>query len=210
MYAIVDIAGQQLKVEENQKIFVNRLEGKEGSKVDFDKVLLVDNDGKIQVGTPTVGNIIVSATILAHLRGDTIKVFKKKRRKGYQKLNGHRQYLTQLQIESIGEGTIKAKAATKKISEPKAEVIADVTVEAKPNVSAAKLQKAGTKAEPKAADSKKEPKAKVEGKTTKTTAAKKPAEPKAKAAKETPAKKKAVAAKAEKKTTTTTKSKSKK
>lgn len=86
MYAIVDIAGQQLKVEENQKVFVNRLEGKEGSKVDFDKVLLVDIDGKIQVGTPTVSNFIVSATILAHLRGDTIKVFKKKRKKRISKI----------------------------------------------------------------------------------------------------------------------------
>jgi large subunit ribosomal protein L21 len=102
MYVIVDIAGQQYKVEKDQKIFVNRLEGVTGSKIDFDQVLLVDNDGKVQVGMPVVKNMVVSASIISHQKGDTVKVFKKKRRKGYQKLNGHRQSLTQLLIESIG------------------------------------------------------------------------------------------------------------
>jgi large subunit ribosomal protein L21 len=118
MYAIVDIAGQQYKLEKNQKVIVNRLDGKEGSKVDFDQVLLVDNDGKVQVGTPLVKNTVVTASIVAHFKGDKVKVFKKKRRKGYQTLNGHRQALTELLIESIGEG--KAKPAAEKKAEPKA------------------------------------------------------------------------------------------
>jgi len=103
MYAIVDIAGQQFKVEKDQKVFVHRLNAEEGSKVSFDKVLLVDNDGKVKVGTPTVSGAKVSATVLNHLKGDKVLVFKKKRRKGYQKMNGHRQYLSCIQIEGINE-----------------------------------------------------------------------------------------------------------
>jgi large subunit ribosomal protein L21 len=117
MYAIVDIAGQQFKVEKDQKVFVHRLAGEEGSKVSFDTVLLVDNDGKIEVGAPNVKGASVSATILSHVRGDKVLVFKKKRRKGYQKLNGHRQDLTQIQIEGIKAKASKAKAE----AEPKAE-----------------------------------------------------------------------------------------
>lgn len=101
MYAIVDIAGQQFKVEKEAKLYVNRLEGEEGAEVDFDKVLLIDNDGKVKVGTPNVKNAVVKAKILSHLKGDKVLVFKKKRRKGYQKLNGHRQLLTRIQIEDI-------------------------------------------------------------------------------------------------------------
>ena len=101
MYAIVEIAGHQFKVEENQKIFVNRLNAEEGSKMDFDRVLLVDNNGSVKVGTPTVEGAKVSATVLSHLKGKKVIVFKKIRRKGYQKKNGHRQYLSQIQIESI-------------------------------------------------------------------------------------------------------------
>jgi large subunit ribosomal protein L21 len=101
MYAIVDIAGLQYKVEENKKVYVNRLEGTEGAKVEFDKVLLVDNDGKIAVGAPVVSNAKVTAKIVKHLKGDKVAVFKKKRRKGYQKWNNHRQSLTQIEIESI-------------------------------------------------------------------------------------------------------------
>lgn len=101
MYAIVDIAGQQFKVEKESKLYVNRLEGEEGAEVDFDKVLLIDNDGKVKVGTPNVKNAVVKAKILSHLKGDKVLVFKKKRRKGYQKLNGHRQLLTRIQIEDI-------------------------------------------------------------------------------------------------------------
>ncbi|PVX52527.1 large subunit ribosomal protein L21 [Balneicella halophila] len=102
MYAIVEIAGKQFKVNQDQKITVHRLNSlKEGDKVDFDKVLLVDNDGSIQVGTPVLESAKVSAEVLKHFRGEKVKVFKKKRRKGYQKLNGHRQDLTQLKITEI-------------------------------------------------------------------------------------------------------------
>jgi large subunit ribosomal protein L21 len=101
MYAIVDIAGQQIKVEEGQELFVHRLSGDEGSKVEFDKVLLVDNDGKVSVGTPTVSSASVKATVLEHVKDDKVIVFKKKRRKGYKVKNGHRQALTKISIDSI-------------------------------------------------------------------------------------------------------------
>ena len=101
MYAIVDIAGQQFKVEKEKKIFVHRLKAEEGSSVSFEKVLLVDNNGAVKVGAPYIDGASVKATVLAHLKGDKVIVFKKKRRKGYSKKNGHRQYLTQLQIEEI-------------------------------------------------------------------------------------------------------------
>jgi len=87
MYAIVEIAGQQFKVEKKQEIFVHRLEDKEGSKVEFSDVLLIDKDGKVNVGTPTVKGALVSAKVLEHMKADKVLVFKKKRRKGYQKLN---------------------------------------------------------------------------------------------------------------------------
>ncbi len=101
MYAIVEIAGQQFKVEQGQEIFVHRLEGEEGSNVSFDNVLLVDNDGKVSVGTPKVEGASIDAKIVAHTKGDKVLVFKKKRRKGYQKENGHRQYLSKVLIEKI-------------------------------------------------------------------------------------------------------------
>ncbi len=101
MYAIVEIAGQQFKVSKDQKLFVHRLEGAEGSKVEFDKIFLVDNDGKIAVGSPVVSGAKISATILSHLKGDKVLIFKKKRRKGYQKMNGHRQSFTQIQINEV-------------------------------------------------------------------------------------------------------------
>ena len=101
MYAIVDIAGQQFKVEKDQKIFVHRLNAEEGSKVDFENVLLIENNGKINVGTPAISGAKVSATVLNHLKGKKVLVFKKKRRKGYQKLNGHRQYLSYIQVDEI-------------------------------------------------------------------------------------------------------------
>ena len=101
MYAIVDIAGQQFKVEKSQKLYVHRLEGAEGDKVEFKEVLLTDKDGKVTVGAPTVKGASVSAKILAHVKGDKVIVFKKKRRKGYKKKNGHRQSFTQIEIENI-------------------------------------------------------------------------------------------------------------
>ncbi len=101
MYAIVEIAGQQFKVEKDKKLFVHQLTAKEGDSVDFEKVLLVDNDGKIAVGTPTVKGAKITAKVLQHVKGEKVLVFKKKRRKTYQKMNGHRQKFTQIQIETI-------------------------------------------------------------------------------------------------------------
>jgi len=101
MYAIVDIAGQQFKVEKDQKVYVHRLDAEEGSDVELGKVLLVENNGKVQVGNPVVKGARISAKVLLHCKGDKVLVFKKKRRKGYQKLNGHRQYLSQIQIQDI-------------------------------------------------------------------------------------------------------------
>ena len=101
MYAIVNIAGQQFKVAKDQQIFVHRLQGDEGASIEFDNVLLVDNGGKITVGVPAVKGASVTAKIVSHLKGDKVIVFKKKRRKGYKKKNGHRQYFTKIQIESI-------------------------------------------------------------------------------------------------------------
>jgi large subunit ribosomal protein L21 len=101
MYAIVEIAGQQMKVEKGRKIYVHRLEGAEGDTVVFDKVLLVDNDGDVKVGAPLVEGASVTVTVLEHMKGEKVLVFKKKRRKGYQKMNGHRQYLTKVQIEEV-------------------------------------------------------------------------------------------------------------
>ena len=101
MYAIVEIAGQQFKVEKGQEIFVHRLEGEEGANLDFENVLLIEDGKKIKVGTPLVEGAKVSTKILSHLKGDKVIVFKKKRRKGYKKKNGHRQYLTKISIENI-------------------------------------------------------------------------------------------------------------
>ncbi len=101
MYAIVDIAGQQFKVEAGQKLFVHRLKDEVGASVSFEKVLLIDNDGAIKVGVPYLEGAAVAAKVLDHVKGNKVIVFKKKRRKGYQKKNGHRQCLTQIQIESI-------------------------------------------------------------------------------------------------------------
>ena len=145
MYAIVEIAGQQFKVEKDQQIYVHRLEAKEGSKVDFENVLLIDNGGKVNVGAPAVKGAKVTAKVLDHLKGDKVIVFKKKRRKGYRVKNGHRQYLTKLEIVKIDEKAAAKKAPAKK-SEPK------------------------TKAKPKAVAKKAPAKKKT---TTKKTAAKK-------------------------------------
>jgi large subunit ribosomal protein L21 len=102
MYAIVEIAGHQYKVQKDQQIFVNRLQDAEGSKVTFDKVLLTDDGKKVTVGAPAVEGVKITASVVQHLKGDKVIVFKKKRRKGYQKKNGFRAYLTELKIEKIG------------------------------------------------------------------------------------------------------------
>ncbi|MCS6818419.1 MAG: 50S ribosomal protein L21 [Chitinophagales bacterium] len=102
MYAIVEIQGQQFKVEAGKKVYVHRLEGNEGDSVSFEKVLLLQNGDDVKIGTPYVEGAKVNAKILNHLKDDKVVVFKKKRRKGYKVTKGHRQQLTQLSIESIG------------------------------------------------------------------------------------------------------------
>jgi len=101
MYAIVEIAGQQFKVEKDKKIFVHRLNASEGDAVEFEKVLLVDNDGAVTIGTPVVQGAKVSAKVLEHVKGEKVLVYKKKKRKSYEKLNGHRQQFTRILIEAI-------------------------------------------------------------------------------------------------------------
>ena len=107
MYAIVDIAGQQFKVAKDQKVYVHRLDAKTGTKVSFDKVLLLDDGGKVTIGAPAIANASVEAKVV---KDDKVIVFKKKRRKGYRVKNGHRQSLTEILIESIGT-SVKKKAA---------------------------------------------------------------------------------------------------
>jgi len=131
MYAIVEIAGQQFKVAKDQKVFVHRLQGEEGSSVSFDNVLLLD-DGSVTIGAPAIEGAAVTAKILSHLKGDKVIVFKKKRRKGYRVKNGHRQSFTQIQIESIvakgAKKVVAKKAAPKKeavkVEETKVEAVA--------------------------------------------------------------------------------------
>ncbi|MBL0098078.1 MAG: 50S ribosomal protein L21 [Bacteroidetes bacterium] len=101
MYAIVNIAGQQFKVQENKPVYVHRIDANEGDALKFDQVLLVDNNGSVTVGAPLISGAAVTAKVISHLKGDKVIVFKKKRRKGYQKMNGHRQALTKIQIETI-------------------------------------------------------------------------------------------------------------
>lgn len=101
MFAIVTIAGQQFKVEEGQEIFVHQLEATEGDEVSFDQVHLIDNDGAVSVGKPVLNAASVNATVLEHVKGDKVIVFKKKRRKGYKVKNGHRQHFTKIKVNSI-------------------------------------------------------------------------------------------------------------
>ncbi|MFL5765306.1 MAG: 50S ribosomal protein L21 [Bacteroidia bacterium] len=156
MYAIVEIAGQQFKVERGNKVYVHRLEASEGSKVSFDKVLLVDNGGKVQIGTPSIDGATVAATVLGHMKGDKVIVFKKKRRKGYQKSNGHRQQFTQILVQGIlGKGeTLKDEIKVEKKA-PKAEV-AEVkeTKKAAPKKAAVKKEKEAAAPKKKAAPKK--------------------------------------------------------
>ncbi len=101
MYAIVDIAGQQFKVEKDRYLYVHRLEGEPGAGLTFDKVMLVGNGGEVSVGLPTVSGASISVEILEHVKGEKVIVFKKKRRKGYRKKNGHRQQFTKILIKDI-------------------------------------------------------------------------------------------------------------
>ena len=113
MYAIVDIAGQQFKVEKDQKYFVHQLDAKPGSKITFEKVLLLDDKGKVTIGAPLINGIQVTAKIEQHLLGNKVIVFKKKRRKGYAVTNGHRQRLTEITVQEIGKKSASKKTATK-------------------------------------------------------------------------------------------------
>jgi len=121
MYAIVEIAGQQFKVAKDQRLFVHRLQDKEGAKVSFDKVFLLDDGKKVTVGAPAITGASVEAKVLGHLKGDKVIVFKKKRRKGYRVKNGHRQSLTQLVVEQINEKSAAKKAPTAKAEKSVAE-----------------------------------------------------------------------------------------
>ena len=120
MYAIVEIAGKQFKVEKDQKLYVHRLKEDEGKKVTFDKVLMVDNKDKVSFGSPIINVAQVGAKVLKHLKSDKIIVFKKKRRKGYRVKNGHRQLLTQIQISDISlSGAKKQKKSVKAVEKSK-------------------------------------------------------------------------------------------
>lgn len=101
MYVIVDIQGQQFKVEQDQKLFVHRINADCGSEVEFEKVMLVDNEGVVTIGTPVVEGAKVVVEILSHVKGDKVLVFKKKRRKGYRRLNGHRQQFSEVRVKEI-------------------------------------------------------------------------------------------------------------
>ena len=171
MYAIVEIAGQQFKVEKDQQIFVHRLEEKEGAKVEFDNVLLIDNNGKVNVGAPAISGAKVTAKVLDHVKGDKVVVFKKKRRKGYRVKNGHRQAFTQIEIQSIVEKGATAKKATATTAKKEAKA------EPKAAAKKAPAKKAPTKkavAKAKTASAAK-PKAAAKKTTAKKTAAKKTA-----------------------------------
>ena len=131
MYAIVEIAGKQFKVEKDQKLYVHRLKEDEGKKVTFDKILMIDNKDEISLGKPLISGAQVGAKILKHLKSDKIIVFKKKRRKGYRVKNGHRQLLTQIQISDISlSGAKKQKKSVKAVEqteEKKSEKKEDLT-----------------------------------------------------------------------------------
>src|SRR5664280_2646358 len=133
MYAIVEIAGQQFKVENGKKVFVHRLESEEGKEVEFDKVLLIEDEGKITIGEPTIEGAVIGGRILDNgIRGDKVIVFKKKRKKGYRVKNGHRQNFTQIEIISINGIAAPKKAVPKKAESKAADVeVAEETVPVK-------------------------------------------------------------------------------
>ena len=133
MYAIVEIAGQQFKVENGKKIFVHRLEFEEGKEVEFDKVLLIEDEGKITIGEPTIEGAVIGGRILDNgVRGDKLIVFKKKRKKGYRVKNGHRQNFTEVEIISINGVNAPKKAAPKKAEKkPDEAVVAEETTKGK-------------------------------------------------------------------------------
>jgi large subunit ribosomal protein L21 len=133
MYAIVEIAGQQFKVEEGKKIFVHRLKAEDGKQIDFDKVLLIEEEGKITIGEPVVKDAKVEGKVVSQVRGDKVIIFKKKRKKGYRVKNGHRQNFTQVEIVSINGKTTPKKQAAKKVAAeaPAAEPVVEKKAETK-------------------------------------------------------------------------------
>jgi large subunit ribosomal protein L21 len=171
MYAIVEIAGQQFKVEEGKKIFVHRLEMEEGKQIEFDQVLLIEDEGKITIGEPTIKDAVVEGKVLDHMRGDKVIVFKKKRKKGYRVKNGHRQNFTQVEILSINGKSSPKKAAPKK-------------EEAKVTETVASEVPATEKKAAKKPAAKKEVSAETKKPAAKKAAEKKPAEKKASKSKE--------------------------
>ncbi len=181
MYAIVEIAGQQFKVEAGNKIFVHRLEAEEGSGVEFDNVLLIEDNGKVTIGEPTIKDAVVEGKILEHMRGDKVIVFKKKRKKGYRIKNGHRQNLTHVEIINVSaKGGTKKTAAKKEETKPVEAAVAAETVKEE-KTAAKKTADTGAEVTEKKAASTRKPAARK-------TDEKKPAEKKP-AAKKTTAKK---------------------
>ncbi len=169
MYAIVEIAGQQFKVEHGKKIFVHRLEHEEGKEVEFDQVLLIEDEGKITIGTPTIKDAVIGARVLDKVRGDKVIVFKKKRKKGYRVKNGHRQNFTEIEIISINGVKSPERRAPKKTESTEVAAAEETTKTKKaPKKTAAKKEEAPAKKS-----------------TTKKVAEKKPAEKKPAAKKTT-------------------------
>ena len=134
MYAVVEIAGQQFKVQKDQKVYVHRLDVEVGKKINFDKVLLIENDAKISLGAPAINGAQVSAKVEEHIKGDKLIVFRKKRRKGYQKKNGHRQSFTAITITNINTDVVKSTAKKEVKSTVKKEVKSTVKKEVKSTV----------------------------------------------------------------------------
>ncbi len=156
MYAIVEIAGQQVKVAKDQKVFVNRLPVEEGKKVSFDNVLLIGDGDNITIGAPAINGAQIGAKVVKHLKGDKVIVFKKKRRKGFRKKNGHRQYLSEIVIESIvASGATPAKKEEAKKAEPKKETKAKAVAPKAKAETKAPAKKAAPKKAAKADDLKK-------------------------------------------------------
>lgn len=175
MYAIVEMAGQQFKVAKDQKVYVHRLPEDEGKKVTFDKVLLLDDNGSVTIGAPVIEGAAVEAKIVKHLKGDKVIVFKKKRRKGYKKKNGHRQYLTEIVVEGIlAKGAKKSAPAKAKEEKPKTKKATTTKADGKAaavDVSVASKPKAVKKEPAKGVAPKKESKAKASEDLSKKTVA---------------------------------------
>jgi len=147
MYAIVEIAGQQFKVEQGKKIFVHRLETEEGKQIEFNKVLLIEDEGNITIGEPVIKDAVVEGKILDHMRGDKVIIFKKKRKKGYRIKNGHRQNFTEIEIISINGKSVPKKVTPKKekVKEPEAIVIEEPVKEKKSAAKKPAVKKAAAK-----------------------------------------------------------------